>query len=64
MLAQMLPQCTLTFSPDEGHLSVFVNHVQDIWNALVCNGMDLGIPSSHVRRRGVWRGRAKKRWHM
>jgi pimeloyl-ACP methyl ester carboxylesterase len=33
-LAQSLPHCTVTFYPDEGHLSTFVNHAQDIWKAL------------------------------
>ncbi len=33
-LAEALPHCTATFYPDEGHLSTFVNHVQDIWTAL------------------------------
>jgi pimeloyl-ACP methyl ester carboxylesterase len=33
-LAQALPHCTATFYPDEGHLSTFVNHAQDIWKAL------------------------------
>ncbi|EFH88172.1 alpha/beta hydrolase [Ktedonobacter racemifer] len=34
LLAQALPHCTATFYPDEGHLSTFVNHAQDIWKAL------------------------------
>jgi pimeloyl-ACP methyl ester carboxylesterase len=34
LLAAALPHCTATFSPEEGHLSTFVNHVQDIWVAL------------------------------
>lgn len=34
LLAQALPHCTVTFYPGEGHLSTFVNHVQDIWKAL------------------------------
>ena len=34
LLAQALPQCSATFYPDEGHLSTFVNHAQDIWKAL------------------------------
>ncbi len=34
LLAQTLPHCTATFYPDEGHLSTFVNHAQDIWKAL------------------------------
>jgi pimeloyl-ACP methyl ester carboxylesterase len=34
LLAQSLPHCTATFYPDEGHLSTFVNHAQDIWKAL------------------------------
>jgi len=33
LLAQALPHCTATFYPDEGHLSTFVNHAQDIWKA-------------------------------
>ena len=33
-LSQTLPHCTATFYPDEGHLSTFVNHAQDIWKAL------------------------------
>ncbi len=37
LLAQALPHCTATFYPDEGHLSTFVNHAPEIWNALrVC----------------------------
>jgi pimeloyl-ACP methyl ester carboxylesterase len=32
--AQALPQCTATFYAHEGHLSTFVNHTQDIWEAL------------------------------
>lgn len=35
LLAQALPQCTATFYPNEGHLSTFVNHAQEIWKALV-----------------------------
>ncbi len=34
MLAQALPHCTATFYADEGHLSTFVNHAQDIWERL------------------------------
>lgn len=34
LLAHALPHCTATFYPDEGHLSTFVNHAQDIWKAL------------------------------
>jgi pimeloyl-ACP methyl ester carboxylesterase len=34
LLAGALPHCTATFYPDEGHLSTFVNHAQDIWTAL------------------------------
>ena len=34
LLAQALLHCTATFYPDEGHLSTFVNHAQDIWKAL------------------------------
>jgi pimeloyl-ACP methyl ester carboxylesterase len=34
LLAEALPQCTATFYSHEGHLSTFVNHAQDIWNAL------------------------------
>jgi pimeloyl-ACP methyl ester carboxylesterase len=34
LLAQALPHCTATFYPNEGHLSTFVNHAQDIWPAL------------------------------
>lgn len=41
LMAQALPHCTATFYPDEGHLSTFVNHVQDIWKALTA-------PSAHV----------------
>ena len=33
LLAQALPHCTATFYPDEGHLSTFMNHAQDIWQA-------------------------------
>lgn len=33
-LSQALPHCTATFYPEEGHLSTFVNHVQEIWKAL------------------------------
>ncbi len=41
LIAQALPHCTATFYPDEGHLSTFVNHAQDIWNALTA-------PSTHT----------------
>lgn len=34
LLAQALPHCTATFYPQEGHLSTFVNHVQEIWKAI------------------------------
>lgn len=34
LLAQALPQCTATFYPQDGHLSTFVNHAQEIWEAL------------------------------
>jgi pimeloyl-ACP methyl ester carboxylesterase len=34
LLAQLLPHCTATFYPDEGHLSTFVNHAQDIFHQL------------------------------
>ncbi len=34
LLAQALPHCTATFYPNQGHLSTFVNHAQDIWKAL------------------------------
>jgi pimeloyl-ACP methyl ester carboxylesterase len=34
LLAQALPHCTATFYPNEGHLSTFVNHAQEIWKAL------------------------------
>jgi len=34
LLAQTLPHCTAVFYPDEGHLSTFVNHAQDIWKTL------------------------------
>lgn len=34
LMAQALPHCTATFYPDEGHLSMFVNHAEDIWKAL------------------------------
>jgi pimeloyl-ACP methyl ester carboxylesterase len=34
LLAEALPHCTATFYPDEGHLSTFVNHAQQIWKAL------------------------------
>jgi len=39
MLAEALPHCTATFYPDEGHLSTFVNHAQDIWKALGATSM-------------------------
>ena len=41
LMAQALPHCTATFYPDEGHLSTFVNHAQDIWKALTA-------PSAHI----------------
>jgi pimeloyl-ACP methyl ester carboxylesterase len=41
LLAQALPHCTATFYPNEGHLSTFVNHAQDIWRALT-------TPSAHI----------------
>lgn len=41
LLAQALPHCTATFYPNEGHLSTFVNHAQDIWKALT-------VPSKHI----------------
>jgi pimeloyl-ACP methyl ester carboxylesterase len=41
LMAQALPHCTATFYPDEGHLSTFVNHAQDIWRTLTA-------PSAHV----------------
>lgn len=34
LLAQALPHCTATFYPQEGHLSTFVNHAQEIWQTL------------------------------
>ena len=34
LLAQALPHCTATFYPQDGHLSTFVNHAQEIWKAL------------------------------
>jgi pimeloyl-ACP methyl ester carboxylesterase len=34
LLAQVLPHCTATFYPNEGHLSTLVNHAQEIWKAL------------------------------
>lgn len=33
LLAEALPHCTATFYPNEGHLSMLVNHAQDIWQA-------------------------------
>jgi pimeloyl-ACP methyl ester carboxylesterase len=39
-LSQALPHCTATFYPDEGHLSTFVNHAQDIWKALTSYGTE------------------------
>jgi pimeloyl-ACP methyl ester carboxylesterase len=39
-LSQALPHCTATFYPDEGHLSTFVNHAQDIWKALTSHGTE------------------------
>ena len=35
LLAQALPHCTTTFYPDEGHLSIFVHHARDFWEALL-----------------------------
>jgi pimeloyl-ACP methyl ester carboxylesterase len=35
LLAQALPHCTATFYPQDGHLSTFVNHAQEIWEALL-----------------------------
>lgn len=40
LLAQALPHCTATFYSDEGHLSTFVNHAQDIWKALTSHGTE------------------------
>ena len=34
LLAQMLPHCTATFYPDEGHFSTIANHAQDIFHLL------------------------------
>jgi pimeloyl-ACP methyl ester carboxylesterase len=34
LLAQALPHCTATFYSNEGHLSTFVNHAEEIWQAL------------------------------
>jgi len=34
LLAQLLPHCTATFYPDEGHLSTVVHHAQDIFRLL------------------------------
>jgi pimeloyl-ACP methyl ester carboxylesterase len=34
LLAEALPHCTATFYPNEGHLSTFVDHAQDIWKTL------------------------------
>jgi pimeloyl-ACP methyl ester carboxylesterase len=34
LLVQALPQCMATFYPQDGHLSTFVNHAQEIWKAL------------------------------
>ena len=34
LLAQALPYCTATYYPNDGHLSTFVNHAQEIWKAL------------------------------
>jgi pimeloyl-ACP methyl ester carboxylesterase len=34
LLSQALPHCTATFYQNDGHLSTFVNHAQDIWKAL------------------------------
>jgi pimeloyl-ACP methyl ester carboxylesterase len=33
-LVQALPQCSATFYSQDGHLSTFVNHAQEIWKAL------------------------------
>jgi pimeloyl-ACP methyl ester carboxylesterase len=38
LLAQVLPHCTATFYPTEGHLSTFVNHAHEIWKALARHG--------------------------
>jgi len=34
LLAQALPSCTATFYLDDGHLSTFVNHAEEIWRTL------------------------------
>lgn len=34
LLSHTSPHCTAIFYPNEGHLSTFVNHAQDIWKAL------------------------------
>lgn len=34
LLAQLLPHCTATFYPDEGHLSTVAHHAQDIFRLL------------------------------
>jgi len=34
LLAQMLPHCTATFYPDDGHFSTIANHAQDIFHQL------------------------------
>ena len=34
LLVQLLPHCTATFYPDEGHLSTVVHHAQDIFRLL------------------------------
>ncbi len=34
LLARALPHCTATFYADEGHLSIFVHHARDFWEAL------------------------------
>jgi pimeloyl-ACP methyl ester carboxylesterase len=34
LLTQALPQCTATFYPNEGHISVMTNHAQDILNTM------------------------------
>jgi pimeloyl-ACP methyl ester carboxylesterase len=35
LLAQVLPHCTATFYPAEGHFSTVANHAQEIWSALL-----------------------------
>jgi pimeloyl-ACP methyl ester carboxylesterase len=34
LLAQLLPHCTATFYPDEGHFSTMANHARDIFHQL------------------------------